>query len=78
MLATSGKVPVYATQEDAIKSPPPPVITHLAAGESVPVIQCVNAKQYLTLEIRLPDGRNGFVNEGAYALMRGGKRALCE
>ena|ERR1044071_2512138 len=77
MLVSKGNVPVYATQADAVKSPPPPAIARLPAGEGVPVIECVNATQYPIIKVRLRDGRNGFVNEGVYLLMRGGKQAFC-
>ena len=75
-LVTKGKVPVFATQEDAMKSPSPPAITQLSAGESVPVTKRVDVKHYLIYKIRLPDGRDGFVLDGEYSLMRDGKEAF--
>ena len=43
-LVTKGTVPVYATQEDAMKSPAPPAIAQLSAGESVLVTMRVDVK----------------------------------
>ena len=76
-LVTKGKVPVYATQEDAMKSPSPPAIAELLAGESVPVKKCVDVKHYMIYKVRLPYGRDGFILEGEYLLMRDGKQAFC-
>ena len=69
-LVTKGTVPVYATQEDAMKSPSPPAIAQLSAGESVPVTKCVDVKHYLIYKVRLPDGRDGFVLDGEYSLIK--------
>jgi hypothetical protein len=76
-LVAKGMVPVYATLKDATKSPPPPVIAQLLAGESVPVSKCVDVKHYLVYKVRLPDGRDGFVLDGEYSLVRDGKQAVC-
>lgn len=75
-LVTKGTVPVYATQEDAMKSPAPPAIAQLSAGESVLVTKRVDVKHYLIYKVRLPDGRDGFVLDGEYTLMRDGKEAF--
>jgi hypothetical protein len=68
---------VYATEDDAMKSPRPPVLAQLSAGESVPVTKCVDVKHYLIYKVRLPDGRDGFVLDGEYSLMRDGKQVSC-
>lgn len=76
-LVTKGTLLVYATQEDATKSPSPPAIAKLSAGESVPVTKCLDVKHYLIYKVRLRDGRDGFVLDGEYSLMRDGKEAFC-
>ncbi len=75
-LVTKGTVLVYATQEDAMKSPAPPAIAQLSAGESLPVTKRVDVKHYLIYKVRLPDERDGFVLDGEYSLMRDGKEAF--
>ena len=77
VLVTEGIVPVYATEQDAMTSPPPAVVTTLSNGQSVPVMKCVDVKSYFLHQVQLPDGRIGFVNEGKYTLMRNGKQAFC-
>lgn len=72
-----GVVPVYATEGDAMKSPSPPVIAELTAGQSVPVMECVDVKHYIVYRVRLPNGREGFVLEGTYTIMRDGEQAYC-
>lgn len=76
-LTTKGTVPVYATEDDAMRSPPPSLIAQLSAGQTVPVIKCVDVKHYLIYKVRLPDGRDGFVLDGEYTLTRDGKQAFC-
>lgn len=76
-LIAEGTVPVYATQEDAIKSPSPPTIAQLSAGERVPVTKCLDVKHYLIYKVRLPDGRDGYVLDGKYLLMKNGKPTCC-
>ncbi len=77
MLVTKGTVPVYATEDDAINKPPKPsVIAQLSPDQSVPVTKCVDVKHYMIYKVRLPDGRDGFVLDGEYTLMRDGKKAF--
>lgn len=77
-LVTKGTVSVFATEDDAMnKSPQPSVIAQLSAGQSMPVIKCVDVKHYMIHKVRLPDGRDGFVLDGEYMLMRNGKQAFC-
>ena len=59
-----------------MKSPAPPAIAQLSAGESVLVTKRVDVKHYLIYKVRLPDGRDGFVLDGEYTLMRDGKEAF--
>lgn len=77
MLVAGDAVHVYATQEQAMTWPNPKAMTELSSGQSVPVTECVDVKHYLIYKIRLPDGRNGFVLDGNYNLMRDGKQAFC-
>jgi 2-hydroxychromene-2-carboxylate isomerase len=77
ILMTEEIVPVYATEKDALTSPSPAAIEKLAAGKNVPVIRCVDVKSYYLHEVRLPDGKTGFINEGKYILMRNNEIAFC-
>jgi hypothetical protein len=77
VLVAKDDIPVYATQEDATKSPPPSPLARLASGQSVPVKKCVDVKHYFIYKVRLADGRDGFVLEGEYSLMRGDEEAFC-
>jgi hypothetical protein len=52
-------------------------IAKLSSGQSVPVAECVDVKHFLIYKVDLPDGRNGFVLDGHYSLMRNGKKAFC-
>ncbi len=74
-LVANDKVLVYATEDEAMAWPHPAAIAELSAGQSVPVTKCVDVKHYLIYKVRLPDGRDAFVLEGDYTLMRGGKEA---
>lgn len=76
-LTASGTVLVFETQSAAMAVPAPSAIAQLADRQSVPVERCVDVKHYQIYEVRLPDGRHGFVNAGDYALMRGDEAAVC-
>lgn len=76
-LLANGTVPVYATEDDALKTPSPTAIALLLAGQSVPVTKCLDVKHYLIYKVQLADGRDGFVLDGKYTLMRDGKQAFC-
>ncbi len=70
-------VAVYATEKEAMTWPHPDAMATLSSSQSVPVTKCVDVKSYMIIEIRLPDGRSGFVLEGKYKLMRDGKQTVC-
>ena len=76
-LVAQDVVLVYATANQAKTWPHPAAIAKLYPGQSVPVTQCVDVKSYMIHQIRLPDGRVGFVLDGKYLLMRNGKHTAC-
>lgn len=73
----TGEVPIYATQEDVMQSPPPKEIARLSAGESVELEACINVKHYLIYKVQLSDGRNGFVLDGDYVIAQDGEPVSC-
>ena len=77
ILRTEGSTPVYATQADALRSPPASVMAQLAGGADVQVTKCIDVKHYFVYQVRLPDGRKGFVLDGKYSLRRDGELANC-
>lgn len=76
-LVTKDLVLVYEAEVHATTWPHPAAMTELPAGRSVPVTRCIDVKHYLIYEIRLPDGRQGFVLDGNYELIRNGSVASC-
>jgi hypothetical protein len=77
MLVAKETVPVYATEDQAMTWPHPSAMTELSAGRSVPVTKCVDVKHYLIYKVHLPDGRDGFVLDGKYDLIRNGSQTSC-
>lgn len=77
VLVAEETVYIYETQKKAMAWPSQKVIAKLSSGQSVPVAECVDVKHYLIYKVELPDGRNGFVLDGNYSLMRNGKKAFC-
>ena len=77
MLVAKEVVPVYATENQAMTWPHPTAMTELSAGQSVLVAKCVDVKLYLIYKVHLPDGRDGFVLDGKYDLIRNGTQASC-
>lgn len=76
-LVAKEPVPVYATEDDAMKWPSSPAIAQLSADESVPVVKFRYGKDYRMCKVKLPDGQEGFViHGGKYTLMRDGKEAF--
>lgn len=76
-LVAQNAVPVFATEKQAMTWPHPVPIAELSSGQTVPVTKCVDVKSYMIYKIRLPDGRDGFVLDGQYLVMRNGKRTSC-
>lgn len=77
VLVAQSEVAIYATEEEAIKRPLPSAISVLPAGQSVPVMRCSYGKDYRIVRVHLPDGRDGFVVDGKYVLMRDGESVNC-
>ena len=76
-LVAQNIVPVYATEKQAMTWPHPEPIAELSSGQSVPLTKCVDVKSDMVYKVRLPDGRDGFVLDGEYIIMRDGKRTSC-
>ena len=76
-MVAQNAVPVFATEKQAMTWPHPVPIAELSSGQTVPVTKCVDVKSYMIYKIRLPDGRDGFVLDGQYLVMRNGKRTSC-
>lgn len=77
LLIAKDFVQVYATEDEAMTWPHPSAMATLSPGQRVQVAKCVDVKNYQIYKVILPDGRNGFVLEGNYSLMRDGKEASC-
>lgn len=77
ILVAQGKVPVFGTVEDSMKSPEPNPVMELISQQSVEVVSCVDVKHYLVYKVRSSDGTIGYVNNGDYILLRDGKKSYC-
>jgi hypothetical protein len=77
-LVAKGEVSVFATADDSMSSPASKPIAEIAPQQSVRVLQCIDVKHYQIYKVQLPDGQNGYVNVGAYALIgRDGNPTSC-
>ncbi len=77
-LVAKHAVPVFATADESMVSPPPKAVAQLAPQQHVPVLRCVDVKHYQVYEVRLPDGTTGYVNAGEYDLLaKDGTRSSC-
>jgi len=77
MLRPKETVLVYETVEKAVAFPKPEFTAVLRPEDSVPVVQCIDLKHYIVVEIELPDKTRGYVLDGKYGLTRGGRQAFC-
>jgi hypothetical protein len=66
-LTTKGSVPVYATLEES-RSPSSPTIAVIEPKQKMPVLNCIDVKEYEVYKVRLADGKVGYVNIGTYEL----------
>lgn len=62
-------VPVFSSQEDAMNLSKEMAWKSLEPQQKVQVLSCVDVKHYLIYEVSI-DGKEGFVNEGNYVLLR--------
>ncbi|MFZ6659147.1 hypothetical protein [Undibacterium sp. TJN19] len=74
-LVANEDIPVYAAEKEAMTSISSQV--KLPATQRASVIECIDVKHYLIYKVRMPDGREGFVNNGKYSLERNGKPSYC-
>jgi len=76
-LVAKGMVPVFQTKQDAMPLSKEKALTSLIPQQKVRLISCIDVKHYLIYEVRLDDGKAGFVNEGDYLIQRDGKPSVC-
>jgi hypothetical protein len=76
-LTAKTSVPVFATKAESMSSGKTP-FTELAPNQRVPVLRCVDVKQYQIYKVRVLDGKVGYVNVGTYELTdKGGSVTSC-
>ena len=70
-------VPVFHSEEDALKLPTEKAWIYLNESEEVEVETCIDVKHYLIFKALLPNGEKGYINNGEYILLKSGKRTHC-
>jgi hypothetical protein len=76
-LSAKESVPVYATLEE-LRSPSSSTVAVIEPKQKIPVMRCIDVKHYQVYEVRLPDGKSGYVNIGKYDLTdRDGNLTSC-
>jgi hypothetical protein len=76
-LTAKESVPVFATIED-LKSSSSPTVSVLELNQRVPVLKCIDTKEYQIYKVRLLDGKLGYVLVGKYELTdRDGSMMSC-
>jgi hypothetical protein len=76
-LVAKNMVTVYMSENEAMAPVPSMTVFKIAPSERVEVIECIDVKHYMIYKIRMPDGRQGFVNDGEYSLERFDKPSSC-
>jgi hypothetical protein len=76
-LSAKESVPVYATLAES-RSPSSSPVAVIEPKQKIPVVECIDVKEYQVYEVRLPDGKSGYVNIGKYDLTdRDGSLTSC-
>lgn len=72
-LIAKGEVSVYATREGAAQRSGE-IIKTIKSGDQLVVSSCHDMKSFFVLEVEMPEGKNGFILDGAYDLT---SRPIC-
>ena len=67
-LVANQAVLVFTTKQQSMHSSLGSPLAVLQPKERVPVLDCIDVGEYQVFEVRLADGRTGFVNDGDYRL----------
>ncbi len=71
-----GVVPIYAS-ENEVMALSAQIKLKLNPSQQVAVIECIDVKHYQIYKVAMPDGTQGFVIDGSYALQRYKRPAVC-